>query len=74
MTYKGFFEQQKNHLRSVTCDRRPQHPTPPSAEKVTLSSVIFFEPFPKWEPKYANTTFWLHESKLMLVMYEVFLV
>ena len=42
------FEQQKNHLRSGTCDRRPPPPTPPSAEKVTLSSV-FFKPFPNIE-------------------------
>ena len=43
------FEQQKNHLRSVTCYRRLPHPPPPSAEKVTFSSVFFVEPFPnRW--------------------------
>ena len=35
------FEQQKNHLRSVTSDRRPPAP---SAEKVTFSSVFFLTP------------------------------
>ena len=34
------FQQQKNHLRSVTSDRRPP-PSPPSTEKVTLSSAFF---------------------------------
>ena len=36
------FEQQQNHLRSVTSDRHPlPRPIPPSEEKVTLSSVFF---------------------------------
>ena len=41
LRHKKGFEHHKNHLRSVTSDRRP----PPSAEKVTLSSGFFLEPF-----------------------------